>query len=81
MVIYDRYDDWWQIDIAKSQINLVKNLNKKESTAKLVAIYKERVNQVNQKLKEPNLSDLQRTMFETERKIASDELAKIETTK
>ncbi|HXU95625.1 MAG TPA: hypothetical protein VFP45_04225 [Candidatus Nitrosotalea sp.] len=46
----------------------------------MVAVYKERINQVNQKLKEPNLSDLQRTMFETERKIASEELAKIETT-
>ena len=70
-----------QIDIAKSWINPVRNLNKKESTAKLVAIYKERINQVNRKLKEPNLSDLQRTMFETERKIASEELLKIETTK
>lgn len=62
-------------------MNPVKNLNKKESTAKLVAVYKERINQVNQKLKEPNLSDLQRNMFETERKIASEELLKIETTK
>jgi hypothetical protein len=47
----------------------------------LVAVYKERINQVNKKLKESNLSDLQRTMFETERKIASEELLKIETTK
>ena len=56
-------------------------MNKKESIAKLVAIYKERINQVNEKLKEPNLSDLQRTTFESERKIANEELLKIETTK
>ena len=62
-------------------MNPVKNLNKKESAAKLVAVYKERINQVNQKLKEPNLSDLQRNMFETEKKIASEELLKIETAK
>jgi hypothetical protein len=47
----------------------------------LVAIYKERVNQANKKLNEPNLSNLQRNMFETERKIASEELLKIEPTK
>ena len=49
--------------------------------AKLVAVYKERINQANKKLTEQNLSDLQRTMFETERKIASEELLKIELTK
>ncbi len=56
-------------------------MNKKEAIVKSIAIYKERINQVNEKLKEQNLSDRQRTMFESERKIASEELTKIETTK
>lgn len=56
-------------------------MNKKESISKSAAVYKERINQVTEKLKEQNLSDRQRTMFESERKIASEELAKIETTK
>lgn len=56
-------------------------MNKKESIAKSIAIYKERINQVDEKLKESNLSDRQRSMFESEKKIASDELAKIETSK
>ena len=56
-------------------------MNKKESIAKSIAIYRERINQVDEKLKEPSLSDRQRTMFESERKIASEELTKIETTK
>ena len=56
-------------------------MNKKESIAKSIAIYKERINQVNEKLKEQNLSDRQRTMFESERKIANEELVKIDTTK
>ena len=70
----------WQIDIAKSWIDLEKNLNKKESTAKSVAIYKERISQVNEKLKEQNLSDRQRTMLESEKTIANEELEKIENT-
>ena len=56
-------------------------MNKKESIAKSIAIYKERINQVNEKLKEQNLSDRQRTMFESERTIANAELVKIETMK
>jgi len=56
-------------------------VNKKESIAKSIAIYKERINQVNEKLKEQNLSDRQRSMFESERKIANEEITKIETTK
>lgn len=54
-------------------------MNKKEFLAKSIAIYKERINQVNAKLQEQNLTDRQRTMFESERKIVSEELAKIET--
>ena len=56
-------------------------MNKKEALAKSIAIYKERINQVNEKLKESSLSDRQRDMFESERTIATAELAKIETTK
>jgi len=53
-------------------------MNKKESMAKSIGIYKERINQIDEKLKEQNLSGRQRTMFESERKIANEELAKIE---
>jgi len=56
-------------------------MNKKETMAKSIAIYKERIHQVDEKLKEQNLSERQRTMFESEKKIASQELLKIETTK
>jgi len=56
-------------------------MNKKESMAKSIALYKQRINQVNEKLQEPNLSDRQRAMFESERKIANEELTKIETAK
>jgi hypothetical protein len=56
------------------------NMNKKDSIAKSVAIYKERINQVDEKLKDSNLSDRQRSMFESEKKIASEELVKMETT-
>jgi hypothetical protein len=44
-------------------------VNKKKSLAKSLAIQKERINQVNEKLKDPNLSDRQRTMFESEKKL------------
>ena len=55
-------------------------MNKKETMAKSIAIYKERISQADEKLKE-QLSDRQRAMLESERKIASEELAKIETVK
>ena len=54
-------------------------MNKKEAMAKSIAIQKERINQVNEKLKEPNLSDRQRAMFESEKKIATEEMAKLGT--
>ena len=47
--------------------------------AKSIAIQKERISQVNEKLKEPNLSDRQRTMFESEKKIATEEMEKLGT--
>jgi hypothetical protein len=48
-----------EIRFAKSWIDSEKNLNKKESIIKSVAMYKDRINQVNEKLKEQNLSDRQ----------------------
>ena len=54
-------------------------MNKKDSIAKSIAIYKERINQVDEKLKEQNLSDRQRTMFESEKKIATEEIKKLGT--
>ena len=53
-------------------------MNKKTSD-KLIAIYKSRIDQVNEKLKEQNLSHLQRNMYETEKKIANGDLKKLET--
>ena len=54
-------------------------VNKKEIMAKSIAIQKERISQVNEKLKEPNLSDRQRAMFESEKKIATEEMEKLGT--
>jgi hypothetical protein len=54
-------------------------VNKKESIAKSMAIYKERITQVDEKLKEENLSSLQRNMFETEKRIANEDIKKVET--
>jgi hypothetical protein len=54
-------------------------VNKKESMAKLIAVYKERLDQVNEKLREPNLSDRQKIMFESEKKIVTEEIVKIQT--
>ena len=54
-------------------------MNKKDNAARLIAIQKERIRQVDEKLKAPNLSDLQRTMFESEKKIATEDMAKLGT--
>ncbi len=54
-------------------------MNKKEAIAKSIHLYQERLDQVNAKLKDPNLSDLQRTMYESEKLIATEELAKVKT--
>jgi hypothetical protein len=56
-------------------------MNRKELLAKSIAIYKDRINQINEKLQEKNLSDRQKSMFESEIKIANEELIKIDTTK
>ncbi|MGI0066093.1 MAG: hypothetical protein ACREA5_06390 [Nitrosotalea sp.] len=52
-------------------------MNKKEAMAKLVQVYQGRLDQANAKLNDPSLSDLQRTMYESEKTIATGELAKI----
>lgn len=52
-------------------------MNKNESKAKSLAIFQERIRQVDEKLKESNLSERQRSMFESEKKIAAEEMAKL----
>ncbi|MDE1876786.1 MAG: hypothetical protein KGH86_08185 [Thaumarchaeota archaeon] len=56
-------------------------MNKKEATAKSIQLYQERLNQVDAKLKDPNLSDLQRTMYESEKMIATKDLEKVKAVK
>jgi hypothetical protein len=56
-------------------------MNKKEAVAKSIQTYQERINQVDAKLQDQSLSDLQRTMYESEKMIATEELEKIKTAK
>ncbi|MGI0017337.1 MAG: hypothetical protein ACREA1_01360 [Nitrosotalea sp.] len=56
-------------------------MNKKKALAASIAIYKMRLDQVNEKLKGQNLSNEQRFTLESEKKIASEEMMKLETTK
>ncbi|HJW19470.1 MAG TPA: hypothetical protein VJ571_02795 [Candidatus Nitrosotalea sp.] len=56
-------------------------MNKKDAMAKSIQVYQERLNQVDAKLKDPNLSELQRTMYESEKMIATKDLEKLKTTK
>lgn len=56
-------------------------MNKKDAMAKSIQVYQERLNQVDAKLKDPNLSDLQRTMYESEKLIATKDLEKVKTAK
>ncbi|MGI0058252.1 MAG: hypothetical protein ACREBJ_00660 [Nitrosotalea sp.] len=56
-------------------------MNKKEAMAKLIQTYQERLNQVDAKLKDPNLSDLQRVMYESEKMIATKDLEKTKAVK
>jgi hypothetical protein len=60
------------------RFNLRWLVNKKNSMAKSIAIYKGRIEEVNKKLKEQNLSNLQRNMYESEKKIANEDLRKLE---
>ncbi|CUR51472.1 protein of unknown function [Nitrosotalea devaniterrae] len=56
-------------------------MNKKKAMAASIAIYKMRLDQVNEKLKGPNLSNEQRSTLESEKQIASEEMTKLENTK
>ena len=56
-------------------------MNKKKAIAESIEIYKMRINQLNEDLKEQNLSNEQRGTLESEKRIASDEMMKLETTK
>ncbi|MDE1728979.1 hypothetical protein [Candidatus Nitrosotalea okcheonensis] len=56
-------------------------MNKKEAMDKSIQLCQERINQVDAKLKDQSLSNLQRTMYESEKTIATEELAKIQAAK
>lgn len=57
------------------------NMNKKKALAESIAVYKVRLDQVNEKLKDQNLSNEQKVTLESEKRIASEEILKLETTK
>ena len=54
-------------------------MNKKKAIAESIEIYKVRLDQVNEKLKGQNLSNEQRGTLESEKRIASEEILKLET--
>jgi hypothetical protein len=56
-------------------------MNKKKAIAESIEIYKARINQLNEDLKEQNLSNEQRGTLESEKRIANEEMMKLETTK
>jgi len=56
-------------------------MNKKKSLAESIAIQKTRLDKVNEKLKDQNLSNEQKGTLESEKRIASEEILKLETTK
>ncbi len=55
-------------------------MNKKKAIAKLIEIHQLRLDQLNEKLKGQNLSNEQRGTLESEKRIASEEILKLETT-
>ena len=57
------------------------HMNKKKSLAESIAIQKTRLDKVNEKLKDQNLSNEQKGTLESEKRIASEEILKLETTK
>ena len=57
------------------------HMNKKKALAESIAIQKVRLDQVNEKLKDQNLSNEQKETLESEKRIASEEILKLETTK
>lgn len=56
-------------------------VNKKKAIAELIEIYKVRISQLNEDLKGQNLSNEQRGTLESEKRIADEEMVKLETTK
>ncbi|MGB6464303.1 MAG: hypothetical protein WA799_01630 [Nitrosotalea sp.] len=56
-------------------------MNKKKAIAELIEIYKVRISQLNEDLKGQNLSNEQRGTLESEKRIADEEMVKLETTK
>jgi hypothetical protein len=56
-------------------------MNKKKALAESIAVFKVRLDQVNEKLKDQNLSNEQKVMLESEKRIANEEILKLETTK
>lgn len=56
-------------------------MNKKKVLAESIAIQKVRLDKVNEKLKDQNLSNEQKGTLESEKRIANEEILKLETTK
>lgn len=56
-------------------------MNKKKALAESIAIQKVRLDKVNEKLKDQNLSNEQKGTLESEKRIANEEIMKLETTK
>ena len=56
-------------------------MNKKKALAESIAIQKVRLDKVNEKLKDQNLSNEQKGTLESEKRIANEEIFKLETTK
>ena len=53
-------------------------MNKKKAIAESIKLYKVRINQLDEDLKEQNLSNEQRGTLESEKRIANEEMAKLE---
>jgi len=56
-------------------------MNKKKTLAESIAIQKVRLDKVNEKLKDQNLSNEQKGTLESEKRIANEEIMKLETAK
>lgn len=56
-------------------------MNKKKALAESIAIQKVRLDKVNEKLKDQNLSNEQKGTLESEKRIANEEILKLETVK
>jgi hypothetical protein len=56
-------------------------MNKKKGISESIEIYKMRISQLNEDLKGQNLSNEQRGTLESEKRIANEEMMKLETAK